>query len=272
MPEVPGEGTALEGTALAGTVVVVSGSAVGIGRAICTLFGSIGAHIIGLDTDGPGNDETAHLVSMVGATMQAITCDVGDAAAVHRHMGELSQVDLVVNNAAVWNNTTLTGGDYATQTAAFRRAMDACAFGTFSLTAACVPQLQRSRSAWGANVVNMMTEHIRLDRLITGSTATGYDAAKFAQWRLTESWAKELAPYGIRVNGLAFGATDTPMLRAVSVRIAENGMRSEDMAEAVLNIVRQGSGGPTGTTYDVGFSGTPRSESLCQIAAIRTRR
>ena len=62
----------------------------------------------------------------------------------------------------------------------------------------------------------------------------------------------------------------TPMLRAVSVRVAENGMRAEDMAEAVLNIVRQGPGGPNGTTYDVGFSGTPRRESLRQIAAIRT--
>lgn len=253
-----------------GVVVVVSGSAVGIGRAICIAFGTLGAHIIGLDIDGSGNEETAVLVGRSGGSMNAITCDVGNAPAVQEAVGSLNRIDVVVNNAALWNDTSLTGGDYSTQTAEFRRAMDACAFGSFNLTAACLPQLQASQCAWGANVVNMITEHIRLDRLITGLPATGYDAAKFAQWRFTESWAKELAPYQIRVNGLAFGATDTPMLRAVSVRVAENGMRADDMAEAVLNIVRQGSSGPTGTTYDIGFSGTPRSESLLQIAAIQT--
>ncbi len=255
---------------LVGAVIVVSGSAVGIGRAICTAFISLGAHIIGLDIDQPGNEETASLVADAGGAMKAITCDVGNADAVYAAVGSLDRVDVVVNNAAVWNDTTLTGGDYDTQTAAFKRAMDACAFGTFNVTAACVPQLRASTLPFGANVVTMITEHIRLHRLITGLPATGYDAAKFAQWRFTESWAKELAPLGIRVNGLAFGATDTPMLRAVSVRVAENGMRAEDMAEAVLNIVRQGRRGPTGITYDIGFSGTPRTESLEQIAAIRT--
>lgn len=255
---------------LAGAVIVVSGSAVGIGRAICTTFSLLGAHIVGLDIDEPGNVGTAAAVADAGGSMRAITCDVGNAEAVHAAVGSLDRVDLVVNNAAVWNDTTLTGGDYATQTSALRRAMDACAFGTFNLTAACVPKLRASTSSYGANVVTMITEHIRLHRLITGLPATGYDAAKFAQWRFTESWATELAPLGIRVNGLAFGATDTPMLRAVSVRVAENGMRADDMAEAVLNIVRQGRNGPTGMTYDIGFSGTPRVESLKQIAAITT--
>jgi NAD(P)-dependent dehydrogenase (short-subunit alcohol dehydrogenase family) len=121
----------------------------------------------------------------------------------------------------------------------------------------------------GGNVITMITEHIRMDRLITGMAATGYDSAKFAQWRLTESWAVELGPLGIRVNGLAFGATDTPMLRAVSARIAEAGMRADDMADAAMAILDQGPDGPTGRVWDVGFSGTPRADSLEQIAAIR---
>ena len=248
-----------------GNVVVVSGSAVGIGRALCVMFGDLGAHIVGLDIDAVANAETRAAVESAGSTMSAHTVDVGDAEGVQAAVGGLARVDVVVNNAALWNDTTLTGGSYETQTKAFRRAMDACAFGTFHLTAACLPQL---REAANANVINLITEHIRLHRLITGLPATGYDAAKFAQWRFTESWASELAPFGVRVNGLAFGATDTPMLRAVSARVAENGMHAEDMATAVLNIVDLGPSGPTGVTYDIGFSGTARNESLAQIAAI----
>lgn len=248
-------------------MVVVSGSAVGIGRALCAAFGGLGAHLVGLDIDEAGNAETVASVESAGSTMDALTVDVGDAPAVRAAVCGLPRIDVVVNNAALWNDTTLTGGTYESQTTAFRRAMDACAFGTFHLTAACLPQL---REAANANVVNLITEHIRLHRLITALPATGYDAAKFAQWRFTESWAVELAPLRVRVNGLAFGATDTPMLRAVSARVAENGMRAEDMAQAVLNIVDQGPDGPTGVTYDVGFSGTPRLESLSQIEAIRT--
>jgi hypothetical protein len=52
--------------------------------------------------------------------------------------------------------------------------------------------------------------------------------------------------------------------------MAERGMRAGDMAEAVLAIVEQGPDGPTGRVWDIGFTGTPREESLRQIAAIRT--
>ena len=71
------------------------------------------------------------------------------------------------------------------------------------------------------------------------------------------------------MNGLAFGATDTPMLRAVSARIADAGMHAADMADAVLAIIDQGPAGPTGQVWDIGFTGTTRAESLTQIAAIR---
>ena len=253
-----------------GLGVIVTGSAVGIGRALCVEFASRGARIAGLDIDASGNESTADEVAAVGGSLYAVRCDVGDAqaakAAIDQAAAEFGRIDVLVNNAAVWNDTTLTAGPYEEQVAAFHRAMDACAMGSFHCAAAAVPVMRVT----GGVIVNLITEHIRSHRLITGMSATGYDAAKFAQWRLTESWALELAPLGIRVNGIAFGATNTPMLRAVSARMTARGMRASDMAEAVANIVRQGPGGASGVTYDVGFSGTPREESLSQIAAILT--
>jgi D-sorbitol dehydrogenase (acceptor) len=249
-------------------VALVTGSAVGIGRAVCEAFADRGWCVVGLDIDAAGNAETA---ASAGAAMAAVTCDVGDPAAVKAAVDGLvaraGRIDAVVNNAAVFNDSTLTGGSYEEQVAAWHRAIDSCASAAFHCAAAAVPAMA---AGGGGVIVNLITEHIRLHRLITGMMATGYDSAKFAQWRLTESWAVELRPLGIRVNGLAFGATDTPMLRAVSAVMAERGMRAGDMAEAVLAIVEQGPDGPTGRVWDIGFTGTPREESLRQIAAIRT--
>jgi NAD(P)-dependent dehydrogenase (short-subunit alcohol dehydrogenase family) len=122
------------------------------------------------------------------------------------------------------------------------------------------------------DVVNLITDHIRPTHLITGMVATGYDAGKFGLWRLTESWALELGRHGVRVNGLAFGATDTPMLRGVSPRFAPTAMRPENLAHAVCAIVDQGADGPTGRVYDIGFTGTPPDEVQRQIADIRAAR
>lgn len=247
-------------------VAIVTGSGVGIGRALCGAFAERGYLVFGLDIDHDSNLETA---SLIGALMTAVACDVGNSADVKAVFDEIiavnAHIDVLVNNAAVWNDTTLTGGTYDQQVDAFHRAFDACAMGSFHCTAAAVPAMGP-----GSNVVNMITEHIRSHRLITGAVATGYDGAKFTQWRLTESWARELRPKGIRVNGLAFGATDTPMLRSVAPAVADNSMRAEDMADAVMAIIDQGPQGPMGQVYDVGFSGTPRDESLRQIAAIRS--
>jgi 3-oxoacyl-[acyl-carrier protein] reductase len=247
-------------------VAIVTGSAVGIGRALCQALASRDYCVIGFDIDHDTNEETA---ASVGPAMAAVTVDIGDAAAVKSAVDDVAartgRIDVLINNAAVWNNTTLLGGPYEQQVAEFQRAMGAASSGMFHCTAAVVPTMI---AGGGGNVITMITEHIRLHRLITGLPATGYDCAKFAQWRLTESWAKELAPHRVRVNGFAFGATDTPMLRAVSVKAAENGMRAEDMADAAMAVIDQGPDGPTGQVWDVGFSGTPRAESLDQIAAL----
>jgi NAD(P)-dependent dehydrogenase (short-subunit alcohol dehydrogenase family) len=243
---------------------VVSGSAVGIGRGICQRVVAEGGVVLGLDIDGAANEACG---SALGPAMTATYCDVGDARgvreAVTAWVAAHGAIDLVVNNAAIWNDTRLTADDYDTQTTAFRRAIDACLLGSFHCAAASV-----SAMGPGSNIINLITNHIRPNRLITGAPATGYDAAKFGQWRLTESWAVELAPRGVRVNGLAFGATDTPMLRSVSPRMADNGMLVEDVVQAVWNIVSLGTHGPTGRVYDIGDNGTPRTQSLAEIEAI----
>jgi len=254
---------------LTGQVAVVTGSAVGIGRGVCVALAERGADVVAIDLDGVGNEATAAAVAAAGRAAVVRTCDIADAAAVKAVADEVlarfGRVDLLVNNAALWNDTRLTAGDYDTQVAAFHRALGACATGAFHCTAAFLPGL---RAAGGGNVVNMLTDHVLPGHYITGYAATGYDVAKFGLWRLTESWAVELAPLGIRVNGLSFGATDTPMLRGVSAELADQGMKPADLAQAVCNVLAHGPGGPTGQTYVFGMTRAPRDEHLAGIAAI----
>ena len=254
---------------LTGQVAVVTGSAIGIGRGLCTAFADRGAEVVAIDRDEVENATTAALVRAAGREPLALTCDIGDAAAVRMAadavLARFGRVDIVVNNAALWNDTRLTAGDYDAQVAAFHAALGACTTGAFHVTAALLPGL---RAAGGGNVVNMLTDHVLPGHSITGAPATGYDVAKFGLWRLTEHWAAELASLGVRVNGLSFGATDTPMLRGVAPALADAAMTPADLAQAVFNVLAHGPGGPTGQTYVFGMTRAPREEHLAGIAAI----
>lgn len=250
-------------------VVFVTGSAVGIGRAACEYFTKPGTTVVALDIDEAANHETRAAVEAAGGVCYAYNCDIGDKQAVKSVFtdlqGKINQINLLLNNAAVYNDTTLTGGDWETQTTAYDVAMNSCAAGAFYCTAAAVPLLA---NAGNSNIINLLTDHVREGHYLTGGPATGYDCAKFALFRLTESWAVELKPKGVRVNGLCFGATDTPMLRKFAPQMVENGMVVGDLCQAMSNVINQGADGATGQSYDFGMGPTPRAESLKQIAAI----
>jgi NAD(P)-dependent dehydrogenase (short-subunit alcohol dehydrogenase family) len=254
---------------LTGNVAVVTGSAVGIGRGLCLTLARHGAKVVALDIDGGNNAETARLVREAGGECLPVTCDVGDRHQVGQAMelvlGRFGRIDLLVNNAAVWDNSSLLEGTYDSQTAAFELAVRACALGSFNCASAAVPGL---RAAGGGNIVNMITEHVKEGHYLTGRRGLGYDCAKFAQWRMTAILAAELKAYHIRVNGLCFGATDTPMLRGEAPDLADRAMKPEDLGQAVLNVIAHGPDGPTGETYLFGTSGTPREESVRAIAAL----
>jgi 3-oxoacyl-[acyl-carrier protein] reductase len=254
---------------LTGKVAVVTGAAVGIGRGISIALARQGARVAGLDIDFHQNLETAALVRAAGGECLALDCDVGDRIdarrAMNRVMHEFGRIDVLVNNAAVFEDSCLLQGSYDSQTAAFAAAMNSCALGSFNCSSAVTPAM---RAVGGGDIIKVITEHVKEGHYITGAKGWGYDCAKFAQWRLTAILAAGLKDLNIRVNGLCFGATDTPMLRGVAPQIADRAMKVEDLGQAVLNVLAHGPSGPTGETYLFGTSGTPREESLKAIAAL----
>jgi len=260
---------------LDGQVAVVTGGAEGIGRGIALALAQNGASLASLDVDAVNSGETARLVREAGGKCLALDCDVADSLQVRQAfaatLAHFGRVDILVNNAAVWENTALTHGSYASQVNGWDRSMRICSDGSYYCALAAVPAM---RAAGGGSIINVITEHIKEGHLITGlAAATGYDSAKFVQWRLTETWAAELKPHGIRVNALCMGATHSPMFRASHAERPGGWdiLEPADVGQAVINILAHGKDGPTGQSYLFGASGTPRAQSLVEIAALAPR-
>lgn len=248
-------------------VVLVTGSGEGIGRGVAGVLASQGMHIAGLDIDAEANAQTAAQVEALGGLFLPLLCDVGDKLAVKQAVDaaveRFGKIDVLINNAGYWDNSSLIEGDYESQTAEFDRAMGASGLGSYYVTRACIDHMSS-----GSNIIGMITDHIKPDFLITGSPAIGYDCAKFSMWRQTETWAIQLQPRGIRVNGLCFGAVDTPMLRGVTMALQDTAMQPEDIGQAVLNILAHPIDGPTGQTWLVAKSHEPREVGLREIAEL----
>ena len=253
---------------LDGKIAVVTGAAVGIGRGIAIALAERGATLACLDIDTPNNLETAERVRAAGSECLPVPCDIADRiqvrSAIDQVLERFGRVDLLVNNAAVYDDSSLLGGSYESQTAEYDRAMGTCAMGAYYCARACVPAMV---AAGSGNVINIITEHIKEGYALLGR-GLGYDCAKFAMWRQVENWADELKNTNIRVNGLCPGATDTPMLRNAAPDFAEQAMKPADLGQAVINVLSHGDAGPSGQTWLFGPTRTPRADSLKAIEAI----
>lgn len=188
---------------LQGKTALVTGAGSGFGRGIAETFAREGAKVALLDIDLAAAEAAAQ---DIGAPAIAIAGDVSQAeqvaAAVARTRAGFGGLDIVVNNAG-W--TTPNGPLLATDEAAFRRIYEVNVLSIFHMTHAVVPYWRERGQGVMINV---------------GSTAgirprpglTWYNSSKGAVNTMTRSLAAELAPDGIRVNGIAPVMGETGML------------------------------------------------------------
>lgn len=162
---------------LEGRVAVVTGSAHGIGAAICDVLRAGGAQVHGIDRDD---------------------VDVTDSAAVDRFFGALPALDILVNNAGGVVGQVGRPLEEVTDDA-WRSVVDANLTGTFHCSRAAAPLLKRS----GAGRVVVISSGAGRSVSLTGIQA--YASAKAAQIGLTRQLAHEFGPFGITVNCIAPG-------------------------------------------------------------------
>jgi NAD(P)-dependent dehydrogenase (short-subunit alcohol dehydrogenase family) len=186
-------------------VVLVTGAAGGIGRATVETFLAHGAVVVAEDL----NPEVADLA---GERVATLTGDVADpeiaAAAVELALARFGRFDVLVNNAG----RTLNKTDQEMDIEDWDGIMRTNARGTFVHSrAALAPMIEQ-----GSGAIINLASYASLVALPTGSA---YAASKGAVAQLTKVLAVDHARQGIRVNAIAAGAIDTPILDGV----VENG-------------------------------------------------
>jgi 3-oxoacyl-[acyl-carrier protein] reductase len=177
---------------LSGHSALVTGAAIGIGRAICLTLAEAGAKIAVTDVDADAGQKAAAEIVSCGGRAQFFPLDVTDETAAERLAIELPEVDILVNNAGICPRINFLDLD----TAAWRRTIEINLTGTFNISHAFVPAMVKRK--YGRVI------HIGSASSITGSGGGAhYAASKYGVQGLTRAMARELGPSGITVNCVA---------------------------------------------------------------------
>ncbi|MDV6212803.1 SDR family oxidoreductase [Rhodococcus erythropolis] len=187
---------------LAGRTALVTGSTSGIGRAIAESYAVEGAKVIVSGRRGSVGAEVVDGIRDKGGAAEFLEADLrGDAAQVARDALEVARgrIDILVNNAAFLTYPSPTGDvDIAT----FDEAMAVNVRAPFLLTGVLAPLM----AARGAGVVL----NIGSVNAFTGMAGSAlYSLGKTALHSATQSWAAEYGRFGVRVNALAPGPSET---------------------------------------------------------------
>jgi meso-butanediol dehydrogenase/(S,S)-butanediol dehydrogenase/diacetyl reductase len=200
----------------AGKVALVTGASRGLGRHVATALAAEGAFVGALGRD---EDALAQTVSLGGSSVFSIVADVRRAGDVERAVSTVverfSGLDLLVNAAGVLRNGTAVDMSEADWDLIF----DTNVKGCFLTTKYAVPAM---KERGGGAIVNVSS--VFAHAATTGAAA--YAASKAAVVALTKTCALDHIGDGIRVNGVAPGSMETPMLVDALRRRAPEGVES----------------------------------------------
>jgi len=185
--------TTIQQRDLHGLKALVTGATSGLGRAIVQLARD-GADVTVHGRDAARGAQTVEEIQLQGGRAHFVAADLNDAASVTRLAKEVGDIDILVNNAgfAVWGPTETF--ELATFDAMFAANVRA----PFLLVAALAPGMAARGTG---SIINISSMAARLG--LAGGAA--YGATKAAVASLTQAWAAEYSPRGVRVNAVAPG-------------------------------------------------------------------
>jgi NAD(P)-dependent dehydrogenase (short-subunit alcohol dehydrogenase family) len=237
-------------------VCVVTGGGRGIGAAIASAFAYHGARIAILERDPNLGHQAQSQLTASGAEAISYEVDVRDErgviSAAENVVADFGGVDVLVNNAGI----SRLGPSMSFPLADWQASLDVMVTGAFL----CSREFGKSmRAAGGGAIVNISS----INGLVAFPMRLAYSAAKAAVVSITKVLAVEWARYGIRVNAVAPGYTETEMVREV----INQGLvdveacidytplhrmgQPEEIAEAVLYLASARSGFVTGQVLAV---------------------
>ena len=235
-------------------VAIVTGAARGIGRAVAWIFVREGAKVVLVDLEKAGLEALQEEVRKRGGEALAVPCDVSKVSEVKEMVEKVlrifSRIDILVNNAGIIRRGTIesvTEEDWD-------RVIAVNLKGPFICSKAVVDVMKRQ--GYG-KIVNVSSIAGKMGDI---TSAPGYGPSKAGLDALTKTLARQLAPYGIHVNGVAPHAIETEMSAEWSPEKRKSIVEAiplkrlgkpEDVAEAVLFLASDAAAFITGEILDV---------------------
>jgi 3-oxoacyl-[acyl-carrier protein] reductase len=181
-------------------VALITGAAVGIGRATAIVMAQKGATLVLVDINGETLDELKKELKQYTDRLLSFVCDVSDEAAVYKVVEEslntFGKIDILVNNAALWRCRTPF---VETPTDEWKRFIDINVMGTVYFTKAVLPSMLEN--SWG-RVINVAS----VAGVYGNANMVHYSATKGAVIAFTRALAKEVTDKGVLVNSVSPGS------------------------------------------------------------------
>jgi 3-oxoacyl-[acyl-carrier protein] reductase len=235
-------------------VAIVTGAARGIGKAVAWIFVREGAKVVLVDVEKERLEALQEEIRKKGGQALAVPCDVSKASEVKQMVDQVQRVfgriDILVNNAGIIRRGTIetvTEEDWDQVIAVNLK-------GPFNCSKAVVDIMKKQ--GYG-KILNVSSIAGKLGDI---TSAPGYGPSKAGLDALTKTLARQLAAYGIHVNGVAPHAIETEMSaewsperrKAIVDAIPLKRLgKPEDVAEAVLFLASDSAAFITGEIIDV---------------------
>jgi len=195
-----------------GKVVVITGSATGIGAATMERFASEGASVIGLDCNVDGNESTVKQIHNVGGSATALTCDVrsesDQTSAFGQVMDQFGRIDVLVASAGIYVGSPLV--DIPMERWHDIEAVNLTGV-LMSNKLVASPMIEQG----SGSIINIASMAAKT----SWPYSAEYSATKSGVVGITRSVAMELGPSGITANAVCPGNTVTAMVRSVAAEI-----------------------------------------------------
>ncbi|MDR3120712.1 MAG: SDR family oxidoreductase [Clostridiales bacterium] len=213
--------------------VLITGARTGIGRAVVQKFVKNGAAVVAhmRVQDDEFDEFSRGLAAEYGTAVSTVYFDIADTDALKREMKALlksTQIDVLVNNAGIAH-----GGLFQmTKLAAIREVFDVNLFSQMEITQLVLGQMTRRKSGAIVNVASISGIDIR-----RGDCAYGVSKAAFIAF--TKALSAETGTFGVRVNAVAPGFTDTKMVKAYANQseMSDNPMKRLANTDEIANAI-----------------------------------